>query len=380
VNPPPEGELARGLKNVVLDTTETSFIDGEVGKLLYYGYNIHDLAEKSSFEEVTFLLLNGRLPNTAELAELDSDLKANRELPDPIIEVIARVKDGHAMDVLRTGISALSTFDPDVDAESREAQLRKGIRLTAQTPTVVAAHHRMTQGKDPVRPKGQLSHAANFLYMLHGTEPDEDATKAIDVDLILHAEHGANASAFAARVAASTGADFHSAVVAAIATLKGPAHGGAAEAVMKMLEEIGSYERVEEYIREKQAKGERIMGLGHRVYRVEDPRAGHMKERAIAIGQKVGHPEWYQILERIVEVTAPLRAKGISLNVDFYAGAVYYLLGIPEELFVSLFAMGRMPGWTAQIIEQWRNNILIRPLMRYTGPMDLPYVPLGQRG
>lgn len=376
---PQDDTLARGLKSVYLDTTEASFIDGGIGKLLYHGYDIHDLAEKSTFEEVCFLLWEGRLPAKSELADLDAQLRAARPLPEAVLQVLRLVKGAHPMDALRTGVSALSAFDPDVNAETPDAQLRKAIRLTAQVPTIIAAHYRITKGLEPVAPSAKLTHAANFLYMLFGREPDEDARKAIDVDLILHAEHGANASAFSARVTASTAADFHSDIVAAICTLKGPAHGGAAEAVMKMLEEIGSPDRVDGYIKGKMDRGERIMGMGHRVYRVEDPRARHMKERALVLGQKMGHVEWYQILEQIVEVTAPLRAKGISLNVDFYAGAVYYLLGIPEELFISLFAMGRMPGWAANIFEQWRNNILIRPLMKYVGPMDLEYVPLEQR-
>src|SRR5581483_2239258 len=312
---PQDEALARGLKNVYLDTTETSFIDGEEGKLLYHGYNIHDLAERSTFEEVCFLLWHGRLPTRSELADLDSLLKANRAVPPEVIEVVRLVKDAHPLDALRTGASALSAFDPDVNDESTEAQLRKAIRLTSQLPTICAAHYRITQGQKPVAPSQSMSHAANFLYMLFGKEPDEDARKAIDVDFVLHAEHGANASAFSARVTASTAADFHSDIVAAIATLKGPAHGGAAEEVMKMLEEIGSPDNVDEYIRSRLARGERIMGMGHRVYRVEDPRARHMKERLLVLGQKMGHAEWYQILERIVEVTAPLRAKGISLNV-----------------------------------------------------------------
>lgn len=377
---PQDEALARGLKNVYLDTTETSFIDGEEGKLLYHGYNIHDVAERSTFEEVCFLLWHGRLPLKAELAELDAQLKAARPIPAEVIEVLRLVKNAHPMDAMRTGVSAMSAFDPDVTDESREAQLRKATRLTAQVPTIVAAHYRIARGLEPVTPSATMTHAANFLYMLFDKEPDEDAVKVIDVDLILHAEHGANASAFSARVTASTAADFHSDIVAAICTLKGPAHGGAAEEVMKMLEEIGSPDKVDEYVQGKLSRGERIMGMGHRVYRVEDPRARHMKDRVLALGQKMGHAEWYQILERIVEVTAPLRAKGISLNVDFYAGAVYYLLGIPEDLFISLFAVGRMPGWAANIFEQWQNNMLIRPLMKYNGPMDLEYVPIEQRG
>ncbi len=373
-------ELARGLKGVVLDTTETSFIDGEAGKLLYRGYNIHDLAERSTFEEVVYLLLYGRLPTRRELEELDGALRRSRPIPQEVMDVIRLVQGAHPMDVLRTAVSALAAFDPETTDTSEEATLRKAVRLTAQVPTIVAAHHRIRTGREPVPPNPDLNHAANFLYMLHGEVPDEEAARAIDVDFVLHAEHGSNASAFAARVTVSTGADLHAAIVSALGTLKGPLHGGAAEAVMRMVQEIGEPERVDDYIQRMLAEGRRIMGMGHRVYKVEDPRARHMRQKARILGEKLGQPKWYRILERIVEVTAPLRARGISLNVDFFAGAVYYLLGIPEDLFIPMFAIGRMPGWCAQVLEQMRNNILIRPLLHYTGPMDLEYVPLEERG
>lgn len=371
--------IARGLKDVFADTSEISFIDGEAGKLIYRGYNIDDLAQHSTFEEVCYLLWFGKLPSRAELADLDARLKEARALPAPILEVIRLTQGAHPMDVLRTAISALAAHDPDVGDNSTEANLRKAVRLTAQVPTIIAALDRIRRGQEPMPPDASLSHAANFLYMLHGQRPDAEEERAIDVDLILHAEHGSNASAFAARVTASTLADLHAAIVSAIGTLKGPLHGGAAEAVMRMVEEIGEPEEVDEYIDRRLSQGLRIMGMGHRVYKVEDPRARHMRERLRQLGEKMGQAKWYRILERIVEVTAPLRAKGISLNVDFYAGAVYYLLAIPEDLFVCMFAMGRMPGWIAQVLEQWQHNVLIRPLLLYTGPKDLEYVPLDQR-
>lgn len=371
--------IARGLKDVFADTSEISFIDGEAGKLIYRGYNIDDLAQHSTFEEVCYLLWFGKLPNRAELADLDARLKEARALPAPILEVIRLTQGAHPMDVLRTAISALAAYDPDVSDNSTEANLRKAVRLTAQVPTIIAALDRIRRGQEPISPDAGLSHAANFLYMLQGKRADAEAERAIDVDLILHAEHGSNASAFAARVTASTLADLHAAIVTAIGSLKGPLHGGAAEAVMRMVEEIGEPEEVDEYIDRMLSQGLRIMGMGHRVYKVEDPRARHMRERLRQLGEKMGQPKWYRILERIVEVTAPLRAKGISLNVDFYAGAVYYLLAIPEDLFVCMFAMGRMPGWIAQVLEQWQHNVLIRPLLLYTGPKELEYVPLDQR-
>jgi len=371
--------IARGLKGVVFDTTETSFIDGEAGKLFYRGYNIHDLAEKSTFEEVAYLLIFNQLPNRSQLDQFDTDLKASRRLPANVIQVIRLIQNAHPMDVLRTAVSALAASDPDVTDSSHEANLRKAVCLIAQTPTIVAAHDRIRRGREPLAPRNDLSHAANFLYMLQDRTPDPEAARAINMDFILHAEHGSNASAFAARVTASTLADLHAAIVSAIGALKGPRHGGAAEAVMHMAQEIGEPEHVEGYIRAMQARGEYVMGFGHRVYKVEDPRARHMRDRARELGERLGQPKWFQIMTRIQEVMAPLAERGVNVNVDFFAGAVYSLLGIPEDLFVPLFAIGRMPGWIAQIFEQWEDNALIRPLLRYTGPIDLEYVPIDQR-
>ncbi|MFQ6027818.1 MAG: citrate/2-methylcitrate synthase [Dehalococcoidia bacterium] len=373
-------EIYKGLKDVYLDTTESSFIDGEVGKLLYRGYNIHDLAEKSTFEEVIYLLLYGHLPKQQELAEFDQVLRANRRIPDEVIQVLELVKNSHPMDALRTGISALSAFDPEVTDNSPEATIRKGIRLTAQGPTIVAAHHRLRQGLEPVAPNPDLNHAGNFLYMLFNELPDEETTKLLDVDFILHAEHGANASSFGARVTASTISDLHSAVVTGVGVLKGPAHGGAAEEVMKMALEIGQPENAEEYCRNILDNGGRIMGFGHRVYRAEDPRARHLRERSRVLSEKVGQPHWFQILTYVEEeAMVPYRSRGIFVNVDFFAGSIYYLLGIFDDLFISIFALGRIPGWTLQCVEQFKDNILIRPLLEYTGEMDLEYVPIGQR-
>ena len=371
--------IARGLKNVVIDKTALCLIDGEAGRLAYRGYDIHDLAERSSFEEVTYLLWYGGLPTASQLVRFDAGLRAARALPDGVIEVIRLVSAAHPMDVLRTAVSALAAFDPDSGDMSEEANLRKGIRLTAQTPAIVAAHHRIRNGEQPVAPDTGLSLAANFLYTLHGQRPDPEAARAIDVDLMLHAEHGSNASAFAARVTASTLADLHSTVVAAIGALKGPRHGGAAEAVMKLVQEIGEPERAESVIAGKRERGEKIMGFGHRVYRVEDPRARHMRERARELGEKMGQPKWFRILTAIQDAMAPLADRGVNVNVDFYAGAVYYLLGIPEDVFVPMFAIGRMPGWIAQVMEQWQDNTLIRPLLEYEGPENLEYVPLERR-
>lgn len=374
-----ETTLARGLKDVVLDTTQSSFIDGEAGVLLYRGYNIHDLAENSNFEEVCYLLLYGALPKRAQLDDFKKRLVAARSLPEPVLQVIRLVQSAHPMDVLRTAASALSAFDPDVEDNSREANLRKSERLIAKFPTIVAAHHRIRRGLEPIAPREDLDHAANFLYMLEGTDPSPEAVDAMDLDFLLHAEHGANASAFAARVTASTLSDMHSAIVTAIGTLKGPLHGGAAEAVQKMTNEIGTPERAQEYIREKLARHDRIMGFGHRVYRAEDPRARHMREKSRTLGEKLGHEEWYKILTQVEKDMAPYQSRGIYVNVDFYAGSVYSLLGLPEDLFVPIFAIGRIPGWCIEILEQYENNMLIRPLLEYVGPRDLQYVPIDQR-
>ena len=375
-----EAELRRGLSNVYLDSTEASFIDGRAGKLLYRGYSIHDLAEHSTFEEVVYLLLYGKLPTRDELAQLNATLVEARVIPKPLYQIIELAKDAHPLDVLRTAISAMSAFDPEATDQSTEAVIRKGIRLTAQAPTIVAAHERIRTGKDPVPPSQTLNHAGNFLRMLRDEEPDPDEAKTMDVDFILHAEHGANASAFAARVAASTNADFHGAVVSAIATLKGPAHGGAAEAVMQMATDIGEADRAEEYVREVLGSGGRLMGFGHRVYKTEDPRARHLRERSRTLGQKYEDPHWFQILMALTDAMKPYQPRGIWVNVDFFAGSIYTLFGIPQDLFVPIFALGRIPGWTLQAVEQYSNNILIRPLLHYRGPMDLKYVPLDERG
>ena len=374
-------EIRRGLKDVYIDTTESSFVDGQLGKLLYRGYNIHDLAEKSTFEEVIYLLLNGDLPTSAQLDELDATLRSNRQVPEEVIEILRLVKNSIPMDALRTGISALSAFDPEVRDNSAEATFRKGIRLTAQAPTIVAAHHRIRGGLDPISANPELNHAGNFLYMLFGEEPDQETQSVMDVDFILHAEHSSNASSFGARVVASTFSDLHSAVVAGIGVLKGPWHGGAAEGVMQMATEIGQPENAEEYARKLLDSGGRIMGFGHRVYKAEDPRARHLRERSRQLGEKKGQPHWFQILRYLEEkVMVSYRQKGIYVNVDFFAGSIYYLLGIPEDLFIPIFALGRIPGWTLQCVEQYKDNVLIRPLLDYRGPMDLGYVPIDQRG
>ncbi len=375
-------ELRKGLKGVYLDRTETSFIDGKEGKLLYRGYNIHDLAEHSTFEETCYLLLYGTLPTSSQLDQLDSQLKASREISDEVIEVIRLTKSAHPMDVLRTAVSAMSASDPDSENTSEEAVLDKGIKLTAATATIVAAHDRIRNGKQPVGPDSSLSHAANFLYMLHGKAPDDFEARLMDKDFVLHVEHGTNASAFTARVAASTWADVYAAITAAISTLKGSRHGGAAEGVMRMAQEIGDVENAERYVTDTIAEGRPIMGFGHPVYKALDPRSVHLKADAKELGERKGVPGWFSVLEAVTQTDAMTQRarKGVLPNVDFWSGAVYSLMEIPEDLFIPVFAVGRMPGWIAHLVEQYASKPLIRPLLDYSGPMDLEYMPIDQRG
>ena len=372
-------DIHRGLKGVYFDRSQVCFIDGREGELRYRGFSIHDLAQRSSFEETCYLLLKGALPTAAELAAFDAELKAARVLPAAVYDVIRSIKHAHPMAVLRTAVSALAAFDPEVEDNSLQATVRKGIRLTSQVPIVVAAHEHLRHGREPVAPDPGQGHAANFLHMLKGEAPSADAAKLMDTDMILHAEHGSNASAFTARVVAGTDANLHAAVTAAVAALSGPAHGGAAENVMRMAQEIGDAANAAEYVKRKRANREPVMGFGHRVYRAEDPRARHMREGVKRLSREMGQPKWYQILEALVESMKPYARHGVNVNVDFYAGVVYYLYGIPEDLFVPIFAIGRVPGWTVQVLEQFENNILIRPLTLYNGPAPRPYVPIQER-
>jgi citrate synthase len=372
-------EIHRGLKGVYFDRSQVCYIDGRAGELLYRGYSIHDLAQHSTFEETCYLLMYGELPSADALGRFDAELKAARTLPPEIHGVIRAVQAAHPMDVLRTATSALAAFDPDVDDNSAEATLRKGVRLTSQVPMIIAAHEHIRHGREPVPPDARSGHAANFLRMLKGTPPSAQAARLMDIDMILHAEHGSNASAFTARVVAGTEADLHAAITAAIAALSGPAHGGAAENVMRMAQEIGDPANAADYVKRKRANKEPVMGFGHRVYRAEDPRARHMRAGVEQLSRALGEPRWYQILAALVDAMKPYARHGVNVNVDFYAGVVYFLNGIPEDLFVPIFAAGRVPGWTVQVVEQLANNILIRPLTLYNGPASRPYVPIERR-
>jgi citrate synthase len=372
-------KINRGLKGVYFERSGVSDIDGAAGTLQYRGYSIHDLATHATFEEVCHLLMKGELPNAAELAAFDAEMRSARSVPDAVLDIIRVCKDGHPMDVLRTAVSALAALEPDSQETGEEAFLRNGIRLTAQVPTLVAAHEAIRNGRDPVAPDDSLGHAANWLWMLKGEKPSDDAARLADVDFVLHAEHGANASSFAARVTVGTEANLYGAIVTALSTLAGPAHGGAAEDVMKMVKEIGTPDKAAEYVKTKRANREAVTGFGHRVYRAEDPRARHMREGVRKLGEEMGAPEWYEILQAVVEAMKPYSRHGLNVNVDFYSGVIYQLHGIPMDLYVPIFAIGRMPGWVIQCIEQQRGNILIRPLTLYNGPEPRDWVPLDAR-
>lgn len=374
-----EIRIHRGLKGVYFERSATTFIDGREGELRYRGYSIHDLAEHSSFEEAAYLLFHGELPTAAEFAAFDAELKAARVLPEPVIEIVRSLAKAHPMDVLRTAVSALAAFDPEVADNGAAATLRKGLRLTAQVPMIVAAQEQLRNGREPVAPDPALGHAANFLYMLTGNRPSADSAKLMDTDFVLHAEHGSNASSFTARVVVGTEANLHAAVTAAIAALSGPAHGGAAEDVMKMAMEIGDSAAAADYVKAKRKNREPVTGFGHRVYRAEDPRARHMRDGVQRLSREMGEPKWYEILQAVVAAMQPYARHGVNVNVDFYSGVIYYLHGIPADLFVPIFAVGRVPGWTVQALEQFANNILIRPLTLYDGPPPRAYTPIVER-
>jgi citrate synthase len=370
-----------GLEDIVATSSAICYLDGARGVLAYCGYDIHDLARHSTFEEVCFLLWRRRLPSRAELGDLQSQLIAARPLPEPIIRLMRSLPAGNSMDALRTLTSALAHYDPDAADNSPQANARKAVCLTAQTASLVAAIGRVNAGAAPVQPDPVLSHAANFLYMLTGQRPDSLASRAFDIALILHADHELNASTFAARVTAATLSDIHSAIVAAIGTLKGPLHGGANADVMRLLLDIGADagpERAEEAVRARLARKEKIPGFGHRVYTTEDPRATHLREMSRELGRRSGQPAWFEMSQRI---EALMKAeKKLNPNVDFYSASTYYALGIAIDLFTPIFAVSRISGWTAHVLEQLAHNRLIRPRADYVGP-EYPqrYVPLEGR-
>jgi citrate synthase len=377
---PPAAPAKAGLEDVVVSTSEICYIDGHLGRLLYRGIDVDDLVAQSSFEEVVWLLWHGRLPTRKELEAHVKALSssATRKLPPKLLAMLKLLpKKTTPMEVLRTGVSALSAFDPDAADNSREASLRKSLRLTAQMPTLVAAWERIRRGKPPVAPNPRMNLATNFLYMMSGKKPSELAARTFDIALTLHADHEFNASTFAARVTAATLSDVHSAVVSGIGALKGPLHGGANEQVMLMAEKIGDPAKAETWIKKALADKARIMGFGHRVYRVEDPRAKHLRRLALELGNQAGDTSSVQIIETVARVVSA--DKHIFPNVDLFSGAAYKTMGIATDQFTPIFAMSRVAGWAAHVLEQHGNNRLIRPRAEYTGSTSARYIPLSER-
>jgi citrate synthase len=369
---------AKGLEGVVAANTRLSDVRGDVGELIYCGYNINELAGKVSYEEVVHLLHHNHLPSRRELGDLKTRLAAARDLPAGVIKIIKSFpKNTPPMHAIRTAVSALGCFDEHADDNSMDANREKAMRLIAQIPILTAYFHRMRQGKELLPPNPNLGEAANFLYLIDGEKPSAEKESTLDLCYVLHADHGMNASTFSARVTIATLSDMYSAITAAIGTLKGPLHGGANEGVIKMLQDIGSMEKVDSYIAECLAEKKKIMGIGHRVYKTLDPRAPHLKRMAQILSAKLGEPKWIQMSERIAEIM--LKEKHLNANVDFYSATVYYSLGIPTDLFTPIFAIARTAGWTAHVLEQLADNRLIRPQSVYTGPVGLKVVPLDQR-
>ena len=364
-------DLKKGLEGVLVAESELSSIDGDEGRLIYRGYTIEDLAEKASYEEVLYLLWYGRLPSEEELAEFSDAMAAERELEAPVLETVQALAeaDANPMSALQTVVSELASFDPDADAEptDREANLRKGRRITAKIPTILAAFERSRRGEEIVDPREDLSHAANFLYMLNGEEPDEVLAETFDQALVLHADHGLNASTFASMVTSSTLADLHASVTSAIGALSGSLHGGANQDVMAMLKEVDDSDMEPlEWVETALEEGRRVPGFGHRVYNVKDPRANILGQRSEALGEAAGDMRWYEMSATIEEHLG--EEKGLAPNVDFYSASTYYQMGIPIDLYTPIFAMSRSGGWIAHVLEQYEDNRLIRPRSRYVGP------------
>jgi citrate synthase len=367
-----------GLRGVAAASSSVSDVNGEKGELIYQGYNIHDLAESSTFEEVAFLLWHKRLPKADELAELKSTLAANYALPSEVLDLMRQFPhDADPIDVLRTAVSALEFYDKSARDTSRNASLARAAKLTAQFPALVAASERLRGGLEPLTADPQHNIATNFLYLLKGELPSEHDARVFDVCLILHADHELNASTFSARVIAGTLATIYAAVTGAITALSGPLHGGANTNVMKTLLEIGELDNVESFIKDALISKRKIMGFGHAVYKTEDPRATHLRRFSKELGERAGDTKWYEMSRRIEEVM--MREKGLYPNVDFFSASAYYSMGIPLDLYTPIFAVSRISGWTAHILEQYAENKLIRPRAEYTGPRDLKYVPIDQR-
>ena len=369
-----------GLKGIVAATTRLSDVMGEEGILVYAGYNINELAGHVSYEEVVYLLWHEALPNKEQLAKLKADLRAARTLPPPVVEFLKNApKDANVMDILRTGVSMLGLYDhAPVGPQTSEELLPRAISLTAKVGPIIAYFHRARQGKSLPPIRTDLDEAAHFLYLINGETPGPEAVKTLDLAFVLHADHGFNASTFSALVTTSTLSDIYSAVTTAIGSLKGPLHGGANEAVIHMLQEIGSVDKVDAWVQEKLAKKEKIMGMGHAVYKVLDPRAPHLKAMAVTLSRELGETKWVEMSERIAAIVK--KEKNLNANVDFYSATVYYSLGIPTDLFTPIFAIARTSGWTGHIIEQLKDNKIFRPSSEYVGfPVGKRVVPLEKR-
>jgi citrate synthase len=368
-----------GLEDVVASHSRICDLDGKLGKLSYFGVDIHDLASHSSFEETAYLLWNGTLPTRSQLDQFNAQLCANRALPGPVSEIMRLLPTTSTpMDVLRTTVSSLSSFDPDAGDNSPSANQRRAIRLTSMMGTIVTAWDRIRNGKEAIAPLTGGDYATNFLYTLTGKMPDAYKAHMLDVILILHADHELNASTFAARVTAGTLASMYAAITSAIGALSGPLHGGANEQVMRMLLRIGEVDRAESYIASALDRKERVMGFGHRVYRTEDPRATHLRAMSRELGERTGQSKWYEISHIVEEYIK--EHKGLNANVDFYSASVYYMMGIPIDMDTPIFACSRVSGWTAHVLEQYSNNRLIRPRAEYVGPKNVEYVLIDERG
>jgi citrate synthase len=369
---------AAGLRGVVVGASSVSDVVGDKGELIYQGYNIHDLARHSTFEEVAFLLWNKRLPNRVELDGLKQRLGKSYAIPTQIVDLLRQVpREADPIDVLRTAVSAAEFYDPTARDISSEASLKTSIKLTAQFPTLVATADRIRRGLEPVESLPNENIATNFLYMLKGEKPSEHDARLFDVCLILHADHELNASTFTARVVAGTLANVYASVTAAIGALSGPLHGGANTNVMKTLLEIGEVDNVESFIKQALASKRKIMGFGHAVYRTEDPRATHLRQFSKEMGERAGDTKWYEMSRKLEEVM--MREKGLYPNVDFFSASTYYMMGIPLDLYTPIFAVSRITGWTAHILEQYADNKLIRPRAEYVGPRNVAYVPIEDR-
>ncbi len=374
----PSEAVSKGLDGVVAAQTRLSDVRGDSGELIYCGYDINELAGKVTYEEVVYLLHYNHLPNQRELDELKATLVAERELPQGVLDLLRAVpSDTPPMDVVRTAVSALGCFDPERDDPSQDGQRRKAMKLIARIPIITASFHRLRQGKTVPASDAKLGEAANFLYLVNGERPSEQAERTLNLCYVLHADHGMNASTFSARVTIATLSDMYSAITSAIGTLKGPLHGGANAGVIKMLQEIGSLDRVDAYVEECMAQKKKIMGIGHRVYKTLDPRAPTLRRMAQTLSTQLGEPKWIQMSDRIAELM--LKKKQLNANVDFYSATVYYSMGFPTDLFTPIFAIARTAGWTAHVLEQLADNRLIRPQSNYTGPVGMRVKPISLR-